>query len=74
MTEKDIRIINNTGGGNCFYKAISQFYWHNEDYHPYYRKRIAEYMDSIYNIESNIYPEMYINENKIVTFKEYFDE
>ena len=66
LTEKDISIINNTGRGNCFYKAISQFYCHNEDYHLYYRKRIAEYIDSIYNIESNIYPEMYINENKIV--------
>ena len=39
LTEKEIRILDNTGGGNYFYKAICQFYNHTEDYHLYYRKK-----------------------------------
>ena len=39
LIEKDIRILNDTAGGNCFYKAISQFYNHTEEYHLYYRKK-----------------------------------
>ena len=26
LTELDVDVVQNTGGGNCFYKAISQFY------------------------------------------------
>ena len=51
LIEKDIGILNNTGGGICLYKAISQFYNHTEEYHLYYRKKIAKYISWIYDIE-----------------------
>ena len=46
LTELDVDVIPNTGGGNCFYKAISQFYLGTEDYHIYYRKQLAEFIES----------------------------
>ena len=45
LTELDVDVIQNTSRGNCFYKSISQFYLDTEEYHIFYRKQIAEYID-----------------------------
>ena len=74
LTELDVDIIQNTGGGNCFYKAISQFYLGKEDYHIYYRKQIAQFIESKKAIDSINYPYLYKNEKVILTWHEYFDE
>ena len=74
LTELDVDIIQNTGGGNCFYKAISQFYLGKEDYHIYYRKQIAQFIESKKAIDSINYPYLYKNEKDILTWHEYFDE
>jgi len=69
--EKDINILHNAGRGNCFHKSISRFYFNFvEDYHIYYRKEIASFLDSIKTtiiIES---PYIYKNE---YTWGEYFN-
>ena len=44
INDSDIIIIPNSGGGNCFYKCLSQFYLNKEEYHIYYRKLIYEYI------------------------------
>ena len=46
LNQNDIFIIPNTGGGNCFYKCLSQFYNNTEEFHIYYRKIIAIYVES----------------------------
>ena len=74
LTELDVDVIPNTGGGNCFYKAISQFYLGTEDYHIYYRKQLAEFIESKKATDSINYPYLYNNEKDILTWHEYFDE
>ena len=39
LNQNDIKLCQNTGGGNCFFKVISQFYHNTEIYHAYYRKK-----------------------------------
>jgi hypothetical protein len=46
LNQNDILIIPNTGGGNCFYKCLSQFYNNNEEFHIYYRKIIVVCVES----------------------------
>ena len=46
LNENDINICQNKGNGNCYYKALSQFYYNTENYHIYYRKIILEYIES----------------------------
>jgi hypothetical protein len=36
LTQDDVLIAQNTGDGNFFYKALSQFYHNTEEYHIYY--------------------------------------
>ena len=36
LTQDDVLIAQNTGEGNFFYKALSQFYHNTEEYHIYY--------------------------------------
>ena len=38
LTQNDVIIYENSDNGNCFYKALSQFYTNKEAYHIYYRK------------------------------------
>ena len=74
LTELDVDVIQNTGGGNCFYKSISQFYLGTENYHIYYRKQIAEYIESKEATDSINFPYIYKNEKDILTWHEYFEE
>ncbi len=74
MTEKDVKLIDNRGEGKCFYKAISQFYYLTEEYHIYYRKILAELIDSKKQTDAIEYPYIYKNPNNIFTFLEYFNE
>ena len=74
LTELDVDVVQNTGGGNCFYKAISQFYLGTENFHIYYRKQIAEFIESKKDTECINYPYLYKNEKDILTWHEYFDE
>ena len=74
LNENDINILPNTGGGNCFYKSISQFYNFVEDDHIYYRKEIASFIDSIKTTEIIENPYIYKNEYDILTWEEYFNE
>ena len=74
LTELDVDIIQNTEGGNCFYKSISQFYLGTENYHIYYRKQIAEYIESKEATDSINYPYIYKDEKDILTWHEYFEE
>ena len=74
LGESDVDVIQNSGAGNCFYKSISQFYLETENYHLYYRKQIAEYIESKKATDSINYPYLYKNEKDILTWHEYFDE
>ena len=53
----------NSGGGNYFYKTISQFFTNKENYHFYYRKLIAELIFSKFKE----YYKIYYNNNSIIT-------
>ena len=74
LTEADIEICPNSGGGNCFYKAISQFFFNTENYHIFYRKEISEYIEKKKDTDSINYPYIYKNEKDILTWHEYFNE
>ena len=37
LNEKDIKLCQNIGGGNCFFKVEIQFYHSKETYHAYYQ-------------------------------------
>ena len=73
LTEADIDICPNSGGGNCFYKAISQFFFNTENYHIFYRKEISEYIELKKDTDSINYLCIYKNENDILTWHEYFN-
>ena len=74
LTEEDIDICPNSGGGNCFYKAISQFFFNTENYHIFYRKEISEYIEKKKDTDSINYPYIYKNEKDMLTWHEYFNE
>ena len=44
LNELDVIRINNTGGGDCFFKCLCQFFTNDEKYHIHYRKIICEYI------------------------------
>ena len=74
LNENDIKLCQNTGGGNCFYKVISQFYHNNERYHAYYRKKLAEDINTIKNVEARKHPYIYKNNNEVLNFIDYFNQ
>ena len=74
LTEKYILIVPNSGGGNCFYKTISQFFTNKENYHFHYRKLIAELIFSKYKEDNIKYPFIYYNNNSIITYAENFNK
>jgi len=74
LNQKDVNIIDNSGQGNLFYKAISQFYNLSENYHIYSRKIMSEYIDSKKQREAIEYPYISKSSNDIITFLEYFNE
>ena len=51
LTENDVIIIENKADGNCFYHVLSQYFNENENYHIYYRKLIAQYIETKKHIE-----------------------
>lgn len=72
LTNKDVVQINNTGYGNCYFKAISQFYTNNEKFHIFYRKSLCEYIASIIDNEKIQYPYIYGNNNTWLSFMDNF--
>ncbi len=70
----DINVCDNTGGGNCFYKSLSQFYYKNEKYHIYFRKIIAELIKSKKHEDCLKFQFIYKNEKDILIYLEYFEE
>ena len=74
LDERDIIVIPNSANGNCFYKTISQFYYNKEIYHIYFRKTIAEYIESKKQEECIKYPYIYKNEAEVLTWHDYFNE
>ena len=59
FNQNDIKIVPNTRGGNCFYKRLSQFYNNTEEYHIYYRKIIAIFVESKKSLDEQTYPYIY---------------
>ncbi len=43
LVKFDIKICENSGYGNCYYKVLSQFFYKTEIYHIYFRKEIASF-------------------------------
>lgn len=68
LTEKNIIRIPNSGMGNCFYKTISQFFYNNENFHYYIRKKVAELIFSKLDEDKVKYPYIYYNNNTIISF------
>ena len=58
-----VKKIPNTAGGNCFFKAISQFFTNKETYHMHYRQRVAILINSKQNEDKINYPYIYGNKN-----------
>ena len=46
LNQNEIDVIKNEGDGNCFFRVLSQFFNSNEDFHIYFRKRLALYVES----------------------------
>ena len=74
LNQNDIKLCQNTGGGNCFFKVISQFYHNTEIYHAYYRKKLAFEINIIKNSEANKFPYIYKKNNETLTFADYFNQ
>ena len=68
LTEGNIIRIPNSGMVNCFYKAINQFFYNNEKYHYYIRKKVSELIFSKLNEDNQKYPYIYYNNNTIISF------
>jgi hypothetical protein len=54
--------------------VISQFYHNNERYHAYYRKKLAEDINIIKNVEARKHLYIYKNNNVVLNFKDYFNQ
>ena len=67
-----VKKISNTGMGNCYFKAISQFFTNTESFHIYYRKKVCERIDNKKNIDQVKYPYIYGNNNTWMTYNENF--
>ena len=74
LNQNDIKLCQNTGEGNCFFKVISLFYHNTEIYHAYYRKKLAFEINIIKNSEANKFPYNYKNNNETLTFVDYFNQ
>ena len=61
INRRDIYFIiaQNTGEGNFFYKALSQFYHNTEEYHIYYWKIIVLYINAKKSIDEAKFPYIY---------------
>ena len=72
---KDTEVIQipNSAGGNCFFKAISQFFNKTEIYHIYYRYKICKLIESKKHIDLINYPYIYGNNNTWLTYEQNFN-
>ena len=59
LTHNVIIWLPNSGGGNCFYKAINQFFNNKEMYHYFYRKKICKQILSKINTDKIKYIYIY---------------
>ena len=74
LTQAEIDVIENEGDGNCYFRVLSQFFNLYEDFHIYFRKRLALYIESKKQQDESAYPYIYKSENVILTYKEYYEE
>ena len=56
LTQDDVIIIENKEDGNCFYRVLNQYFNEDENYHIYYRKLIAQYIETKKHIDKIEYP------------------
>jgi len=73
IKDNDVVQIPNSAGGNCFFKAISQFYNKTEIYHIYYRYKICKLIQSKRHIDFIKYPYIYGNNNAWLTYEQNFN-
>ena len=66
LNKNDIHIVPNTGGGNCYYKTLSQIYNNTEEYHIYYRKIIAIFVESKRSLDEQNYQTFHFNSNDFI--------
>ena len=43
LNQNEIDIIDNAGDGNCYFKVLSQYFYATENFHIYYRIKLALY-------------------------------
>ena len=73
MTNNEVLRIKNTGGGNCFFKCISQFFMNEETFHIYYRKIVCELINSKKEVDKLNYPYILSNNNTVLEYIDNFN-